>query len=804
MVLNISTIAAQANELIEPKILDNKTNVVNEGKQYYLEDNNGKKKIIMNERYYEAPIISLNEGDHYVTVLPDSETNTTPTKPMKIVEYTKFGRVSFTHNEIKIIDHQGKKVSLDYPNKAKFGANNDNFYRFVRSVSDGEEVFFIMAGKLYLLSAQNKKITFLTTLKDYRNDLVFLSVSKGTVGDYKLISINECYGEPHLGFHGHSILIQKNKPVNYWMNESYAGGGVMPAYLGENQVASVQDGQLEVYSLPSLQSKKYPININEPGVVYANEDYVILNSNEKNIIEILDLKTGKMEQPYKILYNNAQKKIVEENEGGMFQQGDSLQFNSVTEDEFVFEVKNTSRFEPPAGNIYDPSKAPIYRYTYNYQTKEFKFERIENTALDLGDSTPTLINAKGLNMTVEERMENLIIYQDGEIVSTVPYPRKYLGISLIGQLRRTYYIENIKIDEKKESVFIIKTQNIANYSEKQEKIKLPADCFNTILNEALSAVTYSNNTYLITKSKIYKVSGTKVIKTIKIPNIEHYSAGADKIYLYDQNSIYALDPQNDKVELLEKNPYSYAQINHLNPINRNEMTGVMKQIEDAYQKTFKEGEIDAVLFPFAENYKYAEPIFADGTKGYCLVMDNSVLKLPGSLKNKDFFVYQSTSKEYSARVKKYYQITISMGEVDWKYIYQTEYPIIITKTKAKMFYRNKEIKSAVYPIMQNGSLLIPIKQTAGTMGLKYEFDQKNGLLTLKKGDLEVKMTVNSYKASVNNEVVELGSPVILINGEVMVPLRFICEKFGLKIKLEYDDKSFPTAGLSRMSKVFID
>lgn len=96
-------------------------------------------------------------------------------------------------------------------------------------------------------------------------------------------------------------------------------------------------GLIAVYSLPSLQSKKYPINIKEPGIVFANHDYVVVNSNEKNILEILDLKTGQTEEPYKTLYTDAQKKILEENRD-MFQQGDSLQFISLTGDEFVFEA----------------------------------------------------------------------------------------------------------------------------------------------------------------------------------------------------------------------------------------------------------------------------------------------------------------------------------------------------------------------------------------------------------------------------------------------------------------------------------
>ncbi|MEL7566650.1 MAG: copper amine oxidase N-terminal domain-containing protein [Dehalobacterium sp.] len=799
LILNFSPSAGYANELIDPKIFDDHTNAIVGWKQYFLEENNGAKKIIIKDSYNEIPIISFHEGDNYVDVLPDSETKA---KPVRIVEYTKSALVHFTKDGIKLVDHNGKPVSLAYPEEKTFPQTRDeDFYRVIRSVSDGEDVYFILAGKLYLLSTQNQKITYLTYLKDFQDDLAFLSVSKRAGSDYKLVSVSESYGEPHLGFQGHSIFIKKDQVINYWMNESYGGGGVMPAYFGEDLVAATQGGQLATYTLPTLQSKKYALNMKQPGIVFANQDYAVLH-DDQGMMEILDLRTGKMEKPYQTLYNDAQKQIVEEEAGGIFQPGDSLEFGSVQGDEFIFYLKNVYRFEPPAGNVYDYTQAPVYQYTYHYQTKVFEFQKIENHSPEL-EASP-LINDGDRKMTIKESVENLTIYHDEEKISTIPYPRKYLGTDVTENLRRAFYVENIKTGEKKESIFVIKTRNLNNYSEKQEKIKLPEDCFNTILNDALSAVPYGNDTYLVTKNRIYRVSGAKIVKTIEIPHIEQYSAGPDKIYLFDQTNIHVLDLKTGQVQLMGKNEYSSARMNHLHPIQRNEMTGEISQIEDAYQRTFQQGEIKTLLFPFAENYRYAEPVFTDGTKGYCLIIDNAVLKLPESLKNKSYSVYLSTAKEYGPLVKKYYKITVSMEDVDWEYIYQTEYLSVITKTKAKIFYHNQEIPSNTYPVMQNGSLLIPIEQVAGQMGVEFAFDEKNGLITLKKDHIIIGMTVNSIKASVNDETVELNSPPILHDGNVMVPLRFICEKLGFKNRLEYDYENPAPAEGSRISKVYID
>lgn len=218
LALNISTTAVQANELIEPSIADYKTSSIVGWKQYFLNDNNGKERITIKDYSSGIPIISFEKEDNFVTLLPDSETKN---NLLTRVEYTKFGLTKFTDQGIIITDNNNKKVSLSYPVKIQFTEYmKNNFYRVIQTASDGEEVFFIMKENLYLLSTQNKKITLLTKLKDYHDDLVYIAIS-GNGNDYKLITVSEGFGEPHLGYQGHAILIEKDKMVRYWRNKAY-------------------------------------------------------------------------------------------------------------------------------------------------------------------------------------------------------------------------------------------------------------------------------------------------------------------------------------------------------------------------------------------------------------------------------------------------------------------------------------------------------------------------------------------------------------------------------------------------------
>lgn len=282
VVLNILSPIAQAGGLIEPKMLENKTNAIVGWKQYLLMDSEDKIGAIMKDQYNEHPMVSLKEGDNYVTALSDS---VAAPESARIIEYTKYGLVGFTDKGIEIMVSPDERVSISYPDKRVF-TNGDNvsFYRFVQTASDGSDVFFVMEGSLYQLSARDKRITYLTALKDFKYDMSGLNIVCSPGSDYKLISISEVYGEPHLGFQGHSILIKGSKLVNYWQNSSYAGGNVLPAYLAQDQVVAAEDGQLAVYSLPSLQHKGYPANTSGAGVVFANHDYAVISLNEECIL----------------------------------------------------------------------------------------------------------------------------------------------------------------------------------------------------------------------------------------------------------------------------------------------------------------------------------------------------------------------------------------------------------------------------------------------------------------------------------------------------------------------------------------
>ncbi|NMB42732.1 MAG: copper amine oxidase N-terminal domain-containing protein [Clostridiales bacterium] len=125
--------------------------------------------------------------------------------------------------------------------------------------------------------------------------------------------------------------------------------------------------------------------------------------------------------------------------------------------------------------------------------------------------------------------------------------------------------------------------------------------------------------------------------------------------------------------------------------------------------------------------------------------------------------------------------------------------MVVTKAKPVIFIRGR----TSYPMMQNGSLLVPVQQVAEA--LVYDLDQSSVQMSLKKGNLEMVMRLNDNTASVNHETFELSSPVIMLDGNLIAPLRIICDQFGYGVRLEYYDYTeMPRLDVSRISKVYLE
>ena len=65
------------------------------------------------------------------------------------------------------------------------------------------------------------------------------------------------------------------------------------------------------------------------------------------------------------------------------------------------------------------------------------------------------------------------------------------------------------------------------------------------------------------------------------------------------------------------------------------------------------------------------------------------------------------------------------------------------KDKLKVFYNDEIIKFDVEPVIENGRTLVPLRAIFETFGAQVSWDAATSTVTAKKGDTEVKLTIDN-------------------------------------------------------------
>lgn len=102
--------------------------------------------------------------------------------------------------------------------------------------------------------------------------------------------------------------------------------------------------------------------------------------------------------------------------------------------------------------------------------------------------------------------------------------------------------------------------------------------------------------------------------------------------------------------------------------------------------------------------------------------------------------------------------------------------------QCKIKVKNKHIKFDVPPVIKEGRTLIPVRAITQGLGAEVDWDEKNKLVTITKGDTVIEFDLKDGKVYIDGKETEIDVPPGLINKRVFVPLRFISEVFGEKVR----------------------
>ena len=86
-----------------------------------------------------------------------------------------------------------------------------------------------------------------------------------------------------------------------------------------------------------------------------------------------------------------------------------------------------------------------------------------------------------------------------------------------------------------------------------------------------------------------------------------------------------------------------------------------------------------------------------------------------------------------------------------------------------------------YPIIDDGTTLVPVRQIGEMLDAQVMWDQENGIAHIKKVNKEIELHTGTTTAYVNGKKYELEVSAEVINGRTMLPLRFVAEMFDVNV-----------------------
>jgi N-acetylmuramoyl-L-alanine amidase len=103
-------------------------------------------------------------------------------------------------------------------------------------------------------------------------------------------------------------------------------------------------------------------------------------------------------------------------------------------------------------------------------------------------------------------------------------------------------------------------------------------------------------------------------------------------------------------------------------------------------------------------------------------------------------------------------------------------------SEVKVLVDNQEIYFDVPPAIENGRALIPLRAIGEALGALVTWEERSKTVIMAKGNITIKLIIGNNIAYKNTEKVILDAPAKIIRDRTIVPLRFVSEALGAKVR----------------------
>lgn len=107
----------------------------------------------------------------------------------------------------------------------------------------------------------------------------------------------------------------------------------------------------------------------------------------------------------------------------------------------------------------------------------------------------------------------------------------------------------------------------------------------------------------------------------------------------------------------------------------------------------------------------------------------------------------------------------------------------------KVMVENNYLELSIDPLIEDGRTLVPLRAIFEAMGLSVRWQESTKTITASHDDQIIILQLNNKIASVNGKKVELDVAARAINGNTLVPVRFIAESLGAEVGWDQESKT---------------
>lgn len=107
-------------------------------------------------------------------------------------------------------------------------------------------------------------------------------------------------------------------------------------------------------------------------------------------------------------------------------------------------------------------------------------------------------------------------------------------------------------------------------------------------------------------------------------------------------------------------------------------------------------------------------------------------------------------------------------------------PITVTLDGNKLTFE-------VEPVLENGRVLVPLRSIFEALGARVDWDEATSTVTAVKGNDTIQLVAGRKTAYRNGNALELDMPAKIVQGRMLVPVRFVSE--SLNARVDWDDVS---------------